>query len=106
MYISGNVLVVVGSIHDIGFSIYISSRSVDFFSAIFFGVVRFLFVFSAHGVGVNQAAKSDVDFSYASIHEFSVEERAHVGYAKRVDSLRACFFARFQDIENIQTGHI
>ena len=48
-------------------------------------------MFLAHGVGVNQAAKSDVDFSYASIHEFSIEERAHVGYAKRVDSLRACF---------------
>ena len=42
----------------------------------------FFSMFLAHGVGVSQDAKSDIDFSNQSIHQFSFEKQAHVGEAK------------------------
>ena len=55
--------------------------SVGVFSLVY---APFFSVFLAHGVGVSQDAKSDLDFSNQSIHEFNFEKQAHVGEAKRV----------------------
>ena len=59
------------------------SQPPDFLFGVFSLVYApFFSVFLAHGVGVSQDAKSDLDFCNHSIHEFSFEKQAHVGEAK------------------------